>query len=696
MGSFVFRCSLEAAAAWCAYAVLEFIFSSVLYALARPYTSFMPWHWRMTALLVAAYAVSGLVAGAAAGCVAWSLRRRGRRAPPEACATLTLVLAFAVNIAANPLSATGKPVMLAFATGFAALLGAAVWSERWFERLGLLTNAWVVSGLLLGLGQEFALLEMQDSARTLGTRVWVWSAALAAIWIAAAVGAVTVGRRLPRPALRWTAAGLALGLIACGVWHGSESSARAQDTVSASGYSSRTNVVLIVMDTVRADHLGLYGYARGTTPRLARLAQDSAVYTRAFAPSDMTLASHASLFTGLYPSRHGAYCRPPEAAYGHELAQEATTLAERLSSFGYLTLGVSANVYLRAEFGLQRGFREFRIPRPVPLLPSESYWYLLRTGMRRMLSRVSDVSDSDRLYGRGEDIDREAFALLRRHEPSPEPLFLFLNYMDAHFPYIPPAPFDSQYPGKDRRIAQEDMEETSNRVVRGEPMPDAERGHRIAQYDGGIAYIDAQIGQILDWLQARGLYDNTLVVVTADHGEAFGEKNLVLHANSVYQNLVHVPLLVKFPNSLHAGTIAKPVSLIDVAPTVLSALGYATPERLDGRDLSAASGHGPRELFSESFPCPSAHPPECAKGCMQRAVLAWPDKLITSSSGRRELYDLASDPNEERNLYATSARAKGLAADLGRWIDALPARTGRNADVDQETAQRLKSLGYVQ
>ncbi|HEX8985166.1 MAG TPA: sulfatase, partial [Bryobacteraceae bacterium] len=667
MGKFVFRCGMEGAAAWCAYAVLEFIFSEVLYALARPYTSFTPWHWRMTALLAASYAVFGLVAGAAAGWAVWSLRLRSRRAPPEACATLTLVLAFAVNMVANPLSASGKPVLLAAAAGFAALLGAALWSERWSERLGLLTNAWVVSGLLLGLGQEFALLELQDSARTLGTGVWLGSAALAAVWIAAAVGAVTVGRRLPKTALGWTAAGLAFGLIACGVWQGSESSARAQDSAPASGHSSRTNVVLIVMDTVRADHLGLYGYARGTTPYLARLARESAVYTRAFAPSDMTLASHASLFTGLYPSRHGAYCRPPEAAYGHELAQEATTLAERLSSHGYLAVGVSANVYLRAEFGLQRGFREFRIPRPLPVLPSESYWYLLRTGMRRVLSRVTDVSDSDRLYGRGEDIDREAFALLRRHEPSPEPLFLFLNYMDAHFPYIPPAPFDSRYPGKDRRIAQEDMEETSDRVVRGEPMPEAERRHRIAEYDGGIAYIDAQIGQVVDWLRERGLYDDTLIVVTADHGEAFGEKNLVLHANSVYQNLLHVPLLVKFPHSAHTGTIDEPVSLVDVAPTVLNALGYGARRRLDGRDLPTRSGAGPRELFSESFPCPSSHPPECANGCMQRAIVAWPHKLITSSSGRRELYDLASDPNELKNLYATDARAKGLSTDLGRW-----------------------------
>ncbi len=702
MAKFLWKCGIQGCAAWCAYAVVEFVFSSILYIVVRPYAIFTPWLWRMTGLLVAAEAGAGFVLGALAGLAAWKLGRRGPGAA-QACATMTLAIAFAVNVAANPLTLNGKFVLIGAGIAFAAILAAASSSGSWAGRLGWLTNAWVVSGLLLGLGQEFALLQLEDSARTMGAKLWVWAALLAALWLMTAIGSMVLGRYLHRlggdrmtiAAPNWAAAGLAFSLVACGLWFGSESPARAQGTAAA-GSPSRPNVLVLVMDTVRADHLALYGYSRRTTPHLAELARDSAVYTRAFAPSDMTLASHASLFTGLYPSWHGAYCRPPESAYGHELSRSAVTLAEMLASRGYLTLGVSANVYLRAEFGLQRGFAEFRIPRPLPVLPSESYWYLLRTGMRRLLNHVTDTSQSDRLFSRGEDIDREAFALLESHEPSSAPLFLFLNYMDAHFPYIPPAPFDRLFPGKDRGIVQEDMEETSDRVVRGKAMPEPEHRHRVSQYDGGISYMDAQIGLLMNWLRERNLYDNTLVVVTADHGEAFGEKNLVLHANSVYQNLLHVPLLIKFPRGLNAGVVETPVSLIDVAPTVLAALGYPAPERMQGRDLAAANGIGARRLYSESFPCPSAHPPECREGCMERAALDWPHKLITSSTGKREFYDLERDPYERRNLYASEPQARALAQDLEGWMKTMPAQTTGRSQMDAETARRLKSLGYVQ
>jgi hypothetical protein len=159
-----------------------------------------------------------------------------------------------------------------------------------------------------------------------------------------------------------------------------------------------------------------------------------------------------------------------------------TTLAEDLSLKGYSTLGVAANLYLRREFGLQRGFQTFQIPRPLALLPSESYWYLLRTGMRRVLNFFADTSQFDRLYTRSEDVNREMFSLANSRRMS-APFFVFLNYMDAHFPYIPPEPFAGMFPGRKRGIMQEDMEDTSSRVVQGEAMPEAERLHRIAHPD---------------------------------------------------------------------------------------------------------------------------------------------------------------------------------------------------------------------
>src|SRR5439155_24091737 len=139
----------------------------------------------------------------------------------------------------------------------------------------------------------------------------------------------------------------------------------------ASAIADKPAVVVIVMDTVRADHLSVYGYERDTSPNLKALAGDSAVYTHAQSAADITLTSHASLFTGMYPSWHGAYCQPPEAAYGRELSKNVPTLTEILAGKGYRTFAVGANLYLRADFGLQRGFSEFRIPRPVPVLADE-------------------------------------------------------------------------------------------------------------------------------------------------------------------------------------------------------------------------------------------------------------------------------------------------------------------------------------
>jgi arylsulfatase A-like enzyme len=461
------------------------------------------------------------------------------------------------------------------------------------------------------------------------------------------------------------------------------------------GSSAQPNVVVIVMDTVRADHFSVNGYERDTTPNLKVLARDSTVYTQAIAPSDMTLTSHASLFTGMYPSWHGAYCQPPDASYGRELAHQVPTLAEILSKKGFSTVGVAANLYLRADFGLQRGFESFRIPRPVPVLGTDEGWYLLRVGMRRLMIPFTDTSQFDRLFSRGEDINREMFKLLNKQGKTP--FFAFLNYMDAHFPYIPPAPFNRLFPGKIDRIVEQDLQDIQDKVMHGEAMPSIEKRHLLSQYDGGIAYTDAQIGEVMNWLKKRHLYDNSLIVVTSDHGEGFGEKNLVLHGNSVYQNLVHVALLIKFPKAAHTGVVNDPVSLIDVAPTIVNVLGYAPPANMQGKNLLDKAAAGPRQIFSESFQCPVPHPPECPDGCMSRSVLAWPYKLVTSSSGKFELYDVSNDAGEDRNLAVSqSAAAKELGSELSRWVKTMPPRAKQQLKLDGEAVQKLKSLGYVQ
>ena len=688
------------AAAWSAYAIVEFFFSSVLFRLTRPYSAFTAWHWQLTSLLMVGYLVAGPLLGALAGFLVWRLRASApvRTHPSrvlELAASLTLTLAFTINLAAAHELPYGGVWLLLAALVFLILLAAGMRSARWMDRPGLLTNYWVISVLLLGMGQKFAL--QANMGAQLSSRVGLWTRVLELGLLAIAGLAIWIGRGGRLAANRWITAGsaalgAALLLASAVLWSAGQAGARAASPALAS--SSRPNVVLIVMDTVRADHVSALGYLRDTSPNLKRLAADSVVYANAVSASDITLTSHASLFTGMYPSWHGAYCQPPEAVYGRELARQYPTLAEVLQASGYQTVGVAANLYLRADFGLERGFDEFRIPRPVPLLPDETR-HLLRRTLRRGLSFAVDTAQFDRLYSLGEDIDATLFSTLERRSRPGAPLFVFLNYMDAHFPYVPPAPYNASFPGRRPRLTQDDLEAEQTLISHDQGQPAGYRPHCVSQYDGGIAYIDAQIGKVIDWLKRENAYDNTMIVVTSDHGESFGERHRVGHANSAYQNLLHVPLLIKYPRRAHPGVESRPASLIDVAPTILSAVQAPLPKAMQGRDLSGAAET--RTIYGETFPCPVMQPPECPQGCTAKAIFEWPMKFITSSSGKRELFDLSADPDERRNLYIQQQeRATRMDAALNAWKLVLPNQTRQNKQVDPEMLKQLKGLGYIQ
>src|SRR5438046_4515534 len=170
----------------------------------------------------------------------------------------------------------------------------------------------------------------------------------------------------------------------------------------------------------------------------------------------------------MYLSGHCHYCNPPEAAYGRELSKNVPTLAEILAGKGYRTFAVGANLYLRTDFGLQRGFSEFRIPRPVPVLADESK-YQLRRAVRRVLNLVTDTAQFDRLHSKGEDINDEFFIVLDQRPESHAPFFAFLNYMDAHYPYIPPAPYDRKFPGKTSTVTKDALENEQYVIAKGGP-----------------------------------------------------------------------------------------------------------------------------------------------------------------------------------------------------------------------------------
>ena len=695
---------VQGVAAWSAYAVVEFVASSLLFRIVRPYAVFAPWHWGPTALLLAAYLGTGAVVGLLAGAGVYflsppspQLQNDHARLVFERIAVLVLLIAFGASLTAAQVSLSEKGPMLLITVAFAGLLVASLRSEAWSKRIGLLCNPWIVATLLLGAGQLSAFLQLQNLAEMFGTKMWLWSSLLVATLAAIAAAAMLLGRRLRlQNVLAYGAWVLGLALLVGSAWLARAAPSQSLPSPITSKAATQPNVIVLVMDTVRADHLSVYGYSRKTTPNLKRLAEDSTVYNQAISASDFTLTSHATLFTGMYGSWHGAHCQPPDASYGQALSSGIPTLAEMLSSKGYRTMGIAANLYLRADFGLERGFQTFRIPRPVPLLAAES-WYMLRNAMRRGLSWIVDTSQFDRLYSRGVEINQTFFDVVKETDLSQAPFFAFLNYMDAHFPYVPPAPFDRLFPGKGHRMLQDDLEAIQSKVVNGGSLPEVYSTYSSSQYDGGIAYIDVQIGQIVQWLKDQKLYDNTMIVVTSDHGEAFGEKRFFLHGNSTYQNLLHVALLVKYPNSAHKGVVDEPVSTTDVVPTVLDTLRFHIPPTVQGKNLLDAASLQPREIFGESFPCPVIHPSECISGCTIRSVILWPNKFITSSNGKYETYDLSNDPDESRNLFGSrNPTSQQLGAGLASWIKSMPQQSKQQLKLDPEVMQRLKSLGYIQ
>jgi arylsulfatase A-like enzyme len=693
------------AAAWSAYAVAEFIFSSIVFRYSRPYAVFTAWHWAPTAYLILGYLVCGLLSGALVGLVVARLRKsdgsRDVSGLLESGVGLVLVLALLGNLLSRRDLRFGGWDQLVLGLTFAVLLVAAMRSPFWRDRLGWLPNPWILSTLWLGIGFVYALKRYRVATQ-FGARLDLAAYTVIGGLLLLALGALFIGQRLRRrpSGAQWptrinvlSCSAAALLLAVCVVLQFDTASAVAE---SGGAASPRPNLVVIVMDTVRADHLSLQGYQRDTTPNLKALAKESVVYTNTFSASDITLTSHASLFTGMYPSWHGAYAEQPAAVYGHEISAKYPTLAELLQRSGYETIGVAANLYLRADFGLERGFREFRIPRPVPMFGDESR-YMLRYGMRRVLSYVVDTAQFDRLYAFGEDVDRELFATLNQRARPSDPFFAFVNYMDAHFPYVPPAPYSAQYPGRRPRFTQDDLESEMEVIYHGGGEPPQYRSHCESQYDGGIAYEDAQIGKIVDWLKRHNAYDNTMIVVTSDHGEGFGEKNRVGHANSPYQNLVHVGLLIKYPHASRRGVEAQPVSLIDVAPTALATLNIPAPATMQGVTL-AGGAPANRQIFIETFQNPVMNSPDCPIGCITKVIVEWPMKFIKNlTSGKPEFFDLSADPHEEHNLFATQQdRAAAIRGRLDEWAKDLPQQKSAPKLVNPGISDTLRGNGYTQ
>ncbi|HEV8363275.1 MAG TPA: sulfatase, partial [Gemmatimonadaceae bacterium] len=388
--------------------------------------------------------------------------------------------------------------------------------------------------------------------------------------------------RVARRTLQWLSCGLAaivvlgtVGFNGTRDWRERQSSGRL-----GAALDGAPNVLLLVLDTVRALSLSVYGYGRPTSPVLERLAARGVVFDRAVATAPWTLPTHSSLFTG-----HFAY--ELSASYTTPLDSTFPTLAERLTSIGYETSGFAGNLrYCTYEYGLARGFgyyRDFDVSLPEmfrtsTLTRSLVFWL----GHRRVGYNSAGRNSAERLNERFFDwLDDDGKRDAKR------PFFAFMNFYDAHGPYHPPAPYDTMFLGR----------EPSTRDSETRQFTPAEVADLVGAYDGALTHLDSKLGELFDGLERRGLLENTIVIVTADHGEEFNEHGQMNHGNTLYFPSLHVPLIFAGAGGIPRGQrVADPVTLRDVAATVLQLVGAPAQAHLPGSSLAQHWGRQPDSL----------------------------------------------------------------------------------------------------
>jgi arylsulfatase A-like enzyme len=692
----IVRSAAYSALIWLGYAQVEY-FLSVLIPLRFDGFALPISHWRSTAIVFGAYAALGAVVGVLAGAAAALLRSPKQRPPAAILASLGFLATYVAWLVASGAWREAGGASIGMALILAGVLAPGVRSGPCSAWRTMLASPWVLPVVL------FCPLKLVEYWK-LHAHAAVWAVCVACAVVVLAV-AFLVSRL--RPLFELLAAPSAFGrkaVLFCGISAVILGASFLLDrplppapplgAAQAQG-AARPNVLLVIWDTARADHQSVYGYRRDTTPFLREFAERATLYKNGFAASDMTLSASASLYTGLYASWHGAHFSRA-APYGRPLDRKIPTMAEILQRQGYTTMAVIANCsYLAKSYQLDRGFQLYDVRTPVGADIMDRP-YSLRPLLQRLLSPKIPVGEFDRRFRRGDGITDDVLKLLGTAGKRGAPFFLVANYMDAHTPYIPPPPYDTLYPGKDPLFTYGAMERLRKEVLQLRRVPTArESAHVQSQYDGAMAFLDAQARRLVDGLRRFGLYDSTMIVFTADHGEALGEHRLIEHAVSVYGDQVHIPMLVKYPNQPQGAVVTAPVSAIDVLPTVLEVAGIAVPDHLQGRSLRQPDES--RLVLSESFPSgllAGWHP---RFNRVERSVVRWPLKFIHSTAGKAELYNLAADPAEARNLFS---KEKPAAADLRRLLSAIvasaPASSAAPHKIDPRDLERLRSLGYVQ
>jgi arylsulfatase A-like enzyme len=430
------------------------------------------------------------------------------------------------------------------------------------------------------------------------------------------------------------------------------------------------NILLVVMDTLRADHVSCYGYPRRTTPRIDQIARESVQFDTAIASSSWTLPSHASILTGLFPSEHGAQRDPLDKRYA--------LLSEVLADRGYRTGAVSANTQLftRAQ-GFARGFQHFD---DSFFSPADS---ILRTLYGRQLGKWGGKAiRTDDVPGRRRAWDVTNSALRWIDADRSRPFFLVLNYMEPHDPHAPPQPWRSKFSKSRNPGGLVDSERgRTNPRLNAEQQQD-----EIDAYDGSVALADEQIGRLLSVLDGKGLREKTLVVITSDHGEGLGQHGLQGHGTALYWDMVHVPLILRWPGHVPPAVhVTQPVSQVALAATLLDLAGLQNSIHFPGQSLTATwqSPDAPgtlTESLSELAKAPYGNNRNVPvfHGAMKSLVQdSW--QYIWHEKFGGQLYNWKDDPAEVHDL-ARTPEGQRLAARFADQLGVNPRKEAANRD----------------
>ncbi|MBL8859405.1 MAG: sulfatase [Planctomycetes bacterium] len=424
------------------------------------------------------------------------------------------------------------------------------------------------------------------------------------------------------------------------------------------------NVLLISIDTLRADHMSCYGYERETTPNIDALVKRGVLFERAFSPAPWTLPAYGSLFTALLPADHRAgIVTEREAAWGSDVAppkrttevlrNDVPTLAELMTRRGYQTAGFVSNPFLGPLSGVARGFQSYT-----------SYQYNAQTGADLALEWINSRPGAR--------------------------WFVFLHVIDPHMPYAPPKPYDTRF----SKIGVDEIPDWPPDLdtLRRQPPSDETKQRCVDFYDGEIAFVDAQIDRLLDALDAAGTLENTLVILHSDHGEEFWEHGSCDHGHTQFEELLHVPLAFVWPKKLGVKRIATRVRTLDVLPTIAEIVGFDVPAGIEGRSLmSVIDGRETtdRDGIAEAL----MHTQRETK-----ALYRGKDKLIATGAAQNLLFDLGADPRELYDLSAESAaRVDAMRKLLLEHHEKAKASASRSTPFqpDRSVRDRIHRYGYV-